>query len=287
MDSVVEKAAKKVGFDQEFVPLNKDDDNVKMAPALAYNRDRPLGKNRYFRKDPKAKIMKSDSDSGSDFQENKDLGKDAHENNRRGRRLRGSGNHDVRQKHEHAKETKERKRNDRERGRKRHSGDRPGSHPCDRPGETTGDRTGYDLADGRNHRRQGDRPNEHLMGHYGDYPDILDGPGDHLDEHAMGRHGDWPGGDHSIDRPGMRDRPVDRPGDRHGRRYKDNFGRPGNPHRGRHRGRPGPDIRPRHPARREHDESMRDGGHRDEWGRGRGHRRYDYTRALIKQEMET
>ncbi len=274
--NIVDKPADKVGFDLEFVPLEKDDDNVNTAPSLAYNRDRPLGKNRYFRKDPKAKIMKSDSDSGSD---NKDSSGEVK------KRSRGVGHRNYRQRHEPTKENdrhetvNERKRSDKGRGRRRHSGDRPGDHSTDRPGEPT---AGHDRPDGRDHHHPGEPPE--------DAPDRHGvRPGNRLGsrpvEHPVGRRGDRPG--EHPNRPGQRDHLGDRAGQRDhlgaGRRPEDHSGRgrPGDLRGERSRGRlpkrpdDRTDIGHRHPLRREHDENMHGGrlDRREEWIRGRGQRR--------------
>ena len=279
--SIVDKPVDKVGFDLEFVPLDKDDDTVKTTPSLTYNRDRPLGKNRYFRKDPKAKITKSDSDSGSDFADSKVSRSDSHEAKKR---LRGIGHRNYRQRLEPTKENDrhetldERKRSDRGRGRRRHSGDRPGNHSNDRSGEPT---TGHDRPDGRDHHRPGEHSDDRLGKRRGDFPDAPDRPGvrpggNRLGERPdeIGRRGDRPG--EHPNRPGPRDlgdrpgrRPDDRPGDLHGERP-----------RGRLSKRPGDlvDIGHRHPLRREHDEYESIHGsrldRREEWTRGRGQRRY-------------
>jgi hypothetical protein len=247
--SVPAKPVEKVGFDLEFVPLDKDDSSAE-TPSVVYNRDRPLGKNRYFRKDPKAKITKSDSDSGSDFADKKE--------SRDGKkRSRGIEHRNYRQRHapceenEHEHETvDERKKSGRGRGRRRLSGDRPGE---DRSGEPT---AGHDRADGRDHRPVEQPEN---------------GPGRpevRPDNRVGGRRGHR---EHS-NRLGEREHL----GNRRGRRAEEHSGR----------GRPLPkhsddrtDIGHRHPARREHDEydNMHGGRHerRGEWTRGRGQPRYE------------
>lgn len=145
-----DKPVDKVGFDLEFVPLDKDDYSKDTTPSLAYNRDRPLGKNRYFRRDPKAKIMKSDSDSSSDLTDNnKDFstndGKKRPHSHRNYRPRQEPGQQDDRR----MTVIDERKRSDRGRGRRRNSGSRPED---DGTGETG---AGYDRPDGRgDHRRE-------------------------------------------------------------------------------------------------------------------------------------
>ena len=271
VDKTVNKTDKpvdKVGFDLEFVPLDKDDDTTDATPTVTYNRDRPLGKNRYFKKDPKARIMQSDSDSGSDFGENKVSSSDTlYIIDKKGKRkVGGVGHRNYRQKAEHAKEndgetaTGERKKGDIERGRRRHSGNRHVNSSSDKSGEYN---AGHDRLDGRNQRgnRPGGRPDDHPVARRGHRPDHP------VQRERPDRPKDW-------DRPGRR--PEDYPG--RGRRG----GRP----RGRGPEHPGErsDMGPRHPSRREHGEyeGMRGGrfDHREEWSRGRGHLRYDIQYAI-------
>ena len=257
--NVLDKPVDKVGFDLEFVPLDKDDSTKDTTPSVDYNRDRPLGRNRYFRKDPKAKITKSDSDSGSDFADNKDS--NAHGGKKR---VRGIEHRNYRQRHEPSEENDrnetmdERKGSGKGRGRRRFSADRPANHSDDRSGDPS---AGHDRPDGRDHR-PGEQP-ENALDHSGLRP------GDR--EHLIGRRGDHPG-------------QRDHPGNRMGRRPDDHSGRGRPGERGeRSRGRLSKrsdnrtDIGHRHPLRREHDyENMHGGRHErhDEWTRGRGQRRY-------------
>ena len=266
-DKPVDKPVEKVGFDLEFVPLDKGDDSTDTKPIVTYNRDRPLGTNRYFRKDPKARIMQSDSDSGSDFGENKDSSSDTHEiiDKKDKKRVGGIGHRNYRQKpkpakenesHDHDTAMNERKRSDIERGRRRHSGDRNVNNLSDKSEEHT---ASHDRPDGRNQR--GERP------------------GGRSDEHPVGRRGDRPV-EHPVqrvraDRPKNWDRPGRRPEDHPGR------GRRGGRSRGRGPEHPGDrsDMGHRHPGRTEHGEyeGMRGGrfDRREEWFRGRGQHRYN------------
>lgn len=265
---IIEKQPDKVGFDSEFVPLDQDNHDTTNEPVVVYNRDRPLGKNRYFKKDPKAKIIKSESDSDSDLVDVKDSDNDEKNvEDKKGIKRGAIGHRNYRRRKEgdHANEKpsqmEDRRKPEQSRDRKQNTDDVPNSR------SDLDDTKARDPFPGR-HRRsehsdlgnrmrgQGRRGNRH------DAPDDRpDGP-DRRAEGRISRHGDRPGGDRFNDRSGRR--PEDRfPGRR----------RPGFSVRGRMSQR---DMDKRFQGRTEEGDSIRGGRYdnrHDGWGRGRGQRR--------------
>lgn len=55
---------KKVGFDTEFVPLDKSYEDLEPPDKTTYNRNRPLGKERYFTKDVTDQVRTKDGNKG-------------------------------------------------------------------------------------------------------------------------------------------------------------------------------------------------------------------------------